>query len=65
MKTMVHLLFLVAGIVAITAALLNWEWFFTSKNALFVRSRNQARIFYGIVGLLLIVLAVILFIKNP
>ncbi|WP_455587360.1 immunity 17 family protein [Bacteroides sp.] len=62
-------LFAIAGIISLLAALLNWGWFFTAHNAQTVVrriGRSRARILYGIVGLLLIGMAVFFFhsIKN-
>lgn len=50
-------LFVVAGIIAVLAAALNWDWFFQSRNAqLIVRNagRQRARWIYGLLGALLI-----------
>lgn len=50
-------IFLVAGIIALLAALLNWEWFFNARNTLFIVNalgRRRTRWFYGIIGILLI-----------
>lgn len=54
-------LFVLAGIVALLASLMNWDWFFKARNAqLIVRNvgRPRARLFYGILGLILICMAV-------
>ncbi len=45
------------------ASLLNWDWFFTTRNAqTIVRNvgRNRARLFYGILGIIIIGMAVFL-----
>lgn len=50
-------IFAVAGIVAILAAALNWDWFFNAQNAqLIVRNvgRKRARLFYGVLGIILL-----------
>lgn len=50
-------LFAVTGAIALLAALLNWDWFFSARNAqLIVRNmgRTRARLFYGVLGLILI-----------
>lgn len=60
-------LFVIAGLVSILAAALNWDWFFNARNAqLIVRNvgRHRARLFYGILGVILIVMAVYFFIKT-
>lgn len=62
----IHGLFVVAGVVAILAALLNWDWFFNARNAqLIVRNvgRPRARLFYGILGVILIGMAVYFYLK--
>ena len=46
-------IFALAGIISLLASLLNWNWFFTTRNAqTIVRNvgRNRARLFYGILG---------------
>ena len=50
-------IFVVAGIIALLAAILDWDWFFTAQNTQFVVrnvGRRQARWFYGILGMILI-----------
>ena len=50
-------IFALAGIISLLASLLNWNWFFTTRNAqTIVRNvgRNRARLFYGILGVILI-----------
>lgn len=57
-------LFAAAGIVAILAALLNWDWFFKARNAqLIVQNvgRQRARLFYGVLGGILMGMAVFFF----
>lgn len=57
-------LFAVAGLVALLASAFNWNWFFTSQNAqLIVRNvgRARARLFYGVLGVLMIGMAVYFF----
>lgn len=53
-------IFVVVGLLAILASLFNWDWFFKAQNTQFiVRSvgRKQARFFYALLGLVLIVTA--------
>lgn len=60
-------LFLLAGLVSILASLLNWNWFFNARNAqLIVRNvgRNRARLFYGILGLILMGMAVFFYFET-
>ena len=50
-------IFAVAGIISLLAAILDWEWFFTARNTQFaVKSvgRKRARLFYGVLGVILI-----------
>ena len=44
-------IFATAGLIALLASILNWNWFFTAQNAqLIVRNvgRGRARLFYGL-----------------
>lgn len=54
------LLLVAAGLFTITASIVNWDWFFENRRAaFFVKTfgRNGARIFYGILGAVIIGLA--------
>ena len=54
-------IFALTGIISLLAALLDWEWFFTARNSQFIVQnvgRRQARLFYGVLGVLLIATAV-------
>lgn len=60
-------IFALAGITSLLAALLNWNWFFTARNAqLIVRNvgRTKARLFYGILGIIIIGMAVFFFVET-
>ena len=60
-------IFALAGIVSLLASLLNWDWFFTTRNAqTIVRNvgRNRARLFYGILGIIIIGMAVFFFVET-
>lgn len=60
-------LFVLAGIVALLASLFNWDWFFKARNAqLIVRNvgRPRARLFYGVLGLILIGMAVFFYFET-
>ena len=53
---------------SVLAAVLDWEWFFTAQNTRFiVRSlgRRRARWYYGLLGVVLVVLAVFFFRQIP
>ncbi|MBE6287938.1 MAG: hypothetical protein E7099_07110 [Mediterranea massiliensis] len=63
---LVHSLFAMAGILALLAALFNWDWFFTAQNAQFIVQRLKrpyARLLYGILGIVLITLSLSFFFK--
>ena len=60
-------IFALAGIVSLLASLLNWDWFFTTRNAqTIVRNvgRNRARLFYGILGIIIIGMAIFFFVET-
>ena len=57
-------IFAVTGLIALLAAILNWEWFFTTRNTQFIVrnvGRRQARWFYGVLGGILIGMAAFFF----
>ena len=57
----IQTIFVIAGVTALLAAILNCDWFFTARNAEFVvkrLGRTKSRILYGIAGLLFITAAV-------
>ena len=59
-------IFVVVGLLAILASLFNWDWFFQSQNMQsIVRNvgRKRARLFYALLGLLMIATAVYFFWK--
>lgn len=60
-------IFALAGITSLLAALLNWDWFFTTRNAqTIIRNvgRSRARLFYGILGMIIIGMAIFFFIET-
>jgi hypothetical protein len=60
-------LFFVAGFVSALASVLNWNWFFNARNAqLIVKNvgRNRARLFYGILGVILMGMAVFFYLET-
>ena len=60
-------IFALAGTVSLLASLLDWDWFFTTRNAqTIIRNvgRNRARLFYGILGIIIIGMAVFFFIET-
>ena len=53
----IQALFVLVGLLALLAALFNWDWFFTAQNTQFVVAnvgRKQARLFYAVIGVLMI-----------
>ena len=60
-------LFALAGIVSILAAVLDWDWFFNTQNVQFIVKnvgRKRARLFYGILGLILVATAIFFFFQK-
>ncbi len=58
---LIQTIFLLAGVTSLLAALLNWEWFFNTKNAEpVVRTfgREKSRWLYGVIGIILIAAAI-------
>ncbi len=61
-------IFVVAGIISLLAAILDWEWFFTARNTQFVVQnvgRQRARLFYGVLGVILISMSIFFFLNTP
>lgn len=61
MHYIMQAIFATMGTISLLASLRNWEWFFAAQNMQFITSRmgrNGARIIYGILGIVLIVLAI-------
>lgn len=59
-------IFVVVGLLAILASLFNWNWFFQSQNTQFIVAnvgRKKARLFYALLGLLMIATAVYFFME--
>ena len=57
-------IFVVVGLLAILASLFNWDWFFRSQNTQFIVQnvgRKQARLFYALLGVLMIATAIYFF----
>jgi hypothetical protein len=69
LHNIVQVIFLITGLTALFASLLDWEWFFTADNASFLvkrLGRKGARWVYGLIGTIFIVAAVYFYyrIKN-
>ena len=61
-------IFAVAGIVSFLASAFNWGWFFTAQNAQYIVKRigrQKARIVYGLLGLVLMMMAVYFYLNTP
>ncbi|MGN0066147.1 MAG: immunity 17 family protein [Bacteroides sp.] len=61
-------IFALTGLLALLAALCNWDWFFTARNAQFIVQnvgRRQARWFYGLLGLILLATACFFYTQIP
>lgn len=57
----IQTLFLVIGLLSLSAALFNWDWFFGTRNAALATKqlgREKSRWFYGAMGVLLIAAAI-------
>ena len=57
-------IFVVVGLLAILASLFNWDWFFKAQNMqVIVRNvgRQRARLFYALLGILMIATAIYFF----
>ena len=61
-------IFALTGLISVLAAIFDWDWFFTTRNTRFIVQnvgRRRARWFYGLLGLLLISMAVFFFFHTP
>ena len=53
----IQTIFVLVGLFSVMAALFNWNWFFTAENSQLIVSnlgRGRARLFYAVIGLLMI-----------
>ncbi|MCC8187255.1 MAG: immunity 17 family protein [Bacteroides sp.] len=60
-------LFVLLGLISLLASLWNADWFFTARNTQFVVEnvgRNRARLFYGVLGFLLIGMGIFFFCQT-
>ena len=67
METFAYILFILAGAFSILASVKNWDWYFNNRKARpFVRifGRTGARIFYGLLGIFIIVVGVVAFVQS-
>ena len=66
MHYLIQGIFAMVGLLAIGASIFNWDWFFQSQNTQFIVSnvgRKQARLFYALLGILMIATAVYFFLE--
>lgn len=66
MHYLIQGIFVVVGLLAILASLFNWDWFFRSQNTRFIVQnvgRKQARLFYALLGVLMIATAIYFFLE--
>ncbi|WP_329913285.1 immunity 17 family protein [Phocaeicola dorei] len=66
MHYLIQAIFVLVGLLSVLAALFNWEWFFTTHNTQFIVSnagRQRARLFYAILGLLMIATGIYFFLN--
>lgn len=64
MHYLIQAIFVLVGLLAVMASLFNWDWFFESQNTqLLVKNvgRKQARLFYAVLGALMIATAIYFF----
>lgn len=62
----IQALFVLVGMLALLAALFNWDWFFTAHNTRFIvvnAGRKRARLFYAAIGLLMIATGIFFFLS--
>ena len=66
MHYLIQGIFVLVGLIATLASLFNWDWFFQSQNTQFIVKnvgRKQARIFYALLGTLMIATAIYFFLE--
>ena len=66
MHYLIQGIFVIVGLLAISAAIFDWDWFFQAQNTqLIVKNvgRKRARLFYAALGILMIATAVYFFLE--
>ena len=66
MHYLIQGIFMIVGLLAIGAAIFDWDWFFQAQNTqLIVKNvgRKRARLFYAVLGILMIATAVYFFLE--
>lgn len=67
MNTLMFVIVILAGAFSLLASVKNWDWYFNNRRARpFVRifGRTGARIFYGLLGIFIIVVGVGAFVQS-
>ena len=66
MHYLIQGIFALIGLLAVLASIFNWDWFFQSQNSQFIVKnvgRKQARLFYALLGILMIATAIYFFLE--
>ena len=66
MHYLIQGIFVIVGLLAIGAAIFDWDWFFQAQNTQFIVKnvgRKRARLFYAALGILMIATAVYFFLE--
>jgi hypothetical protein len=66
MHYLIQGIFVIVGLLAIGAAIFDWDWFFQAQNTqLIVKNvgRKRTRLFYAVLGILMIATAVYFFLE--
>ena len=66
MHYLIQGIFVIVGLLAIGAAIFDWDWFFQAQNTqLIVKNvgRKRARLFYAVLGILMIATAAYFFLE--
>ena len=66
MHYLIQGIFVIIGSLSVLASIFNWNWFFTAQNTRFIVNnigRKRARIFYAVLGILMIATAYYFFME--
>jgi small neutral amino acid transporter SnatA (MarC family) len=61
MELFINILFIVVGVFVLIVSIMNWDWYFNSTKAqrlIRLIGRTGSRIFYSIIGLLLVIIGI-------
>lgn len=62
----IQAIFVIVGLLAILAALFNWDWFFNARNSQFIVGnvgRSRARVFYALLGCMMMATGIYFFLS--